>query len=318
VTNILNILDKKMMEHVTTLLTLPDLVMVKILKFLMHNVNDVENLAFTNRQLKYFVQDNFANLYYDDLKIDNKSFKTNLKNMKPILSLELCIHVEANTCPKYEINPEFFRPEDNSPILMIIHPQSTSAILQKNIPTLNFKLLRKLTLTCGNRHAINLYLDTRDIVFKHINNEALEELDFSFCFLGRGPNNDDILKRFSTNLLYPNLKKLTLNFFDNGSLEWGDYTSKTLKHHLYGMALTQKLKVVKLLNLEGNLFHTIYSFLDKLSRMAPVSKSEILLDNRRATSANIGFFPLSRLVSYEYQENESTVDFTITFGDEIP
>ena len=84
------------------------------------------------------------------------------------------------------------------------------------------------------------------------------------------------------------------------------------------MALTQKLRVVKLLNLESTLFHTIYSFLDKLSRMPPVSKSEVLLDNRRATSANIGFFPLSRVVSYEYEENESTVDFTITFGEEIP
>jgi len=309
---------RKMMEHMTSLLNLPDLVMVKILRFLMHNVNDVENLSFTNRQLNYLVQDNFASLYYEDLKIDNKSFKSNLKKMKPILSLELCMYVEGYTCPKYDINPEFFRPEDNSPILMIIHPQSTSAILQKNIPTFNLKLLRKLTLICGNKHAINLYLDTRDIVLQHINNQALEELNFSFCFLGRGPTNDDILKRFSTNLLYPNLKKLTLNFFDNGSLDWGDYTSKTLKHHLYGMALTQKLKVVKLLNLERNLFRTIYSFLDKLSKMVPVSKSEILLDNRRATSANIGFFPLSRLVTYEYKEHEDTVDFTITFGEEIP
>jgi len=306
------------MEHVINFLTLPDLVMVKILRLLIHDVADVENLAFTNRQLKYFVRDNFSSLYYDDLKIDNKSFKSNLKNSKPILSLELCMHMEAYTCPKYEINPEFFRPEDNSPILMIIHPQSTSAILQKTIPTFNLKLLRNLTLTCGNKHAINLYLDTRDMVFKHINNDALEELNFSFCFLGRGPTNDDILKRFSTNLLYPNLKKLTLNFFDNGSLDWGDYTSKTLKHHLYGMALTQNLKEVKLINLESSLFHAVYSFLDKLSRMAPTSKSEILMDNRRATNANIGFFPLSRPVSYAYEEDASTVDFTITFGDEIP
>lgn len=299
-------------------LGLPDLVLVKILKLLINNVADVENLSFTNRQLKDFVRDNFESLYYEHLKIDNKSFKPNLRNSKPILALDLCIHIETNTAPKYEINPEFFRPEDNSPILMINHPQSTSAILQRNIPKLNLKLLRKLTLTCENRHAVNLYLDTRDLVFKHINNDTLEELSFNFCFLGRGPTNDDILKRFSTNLLYPNLKKLTLNFFDNGALDWGDYTSKTLKHHLYGMALTRKLRIVKLLNLENNLFHDIYSILDKMSRMNPVSKSEIVMDNRRATNANIGFFPLSRHVFYEYQDHDSTTDFTITFGEEIP
>ena len=84
------------------------------------------------------------------------------------------------------------------------------------------------------------------------------------------------------------------------------------------MALTKKLKVVKLLNLEESLFHTIYSFLDKMSRMAPVSNSSIVMDNRRATNANIGFFPLSRQVFYEYEEHSSTVDFTITFGEEIP
>eukprot|EP00091_Calanus_sinicus_P024767 TRINITY_DN9078_c0_g1_i2.p1 TRINITY_DN9078_c0_g1~~TRINITY_DN9078_c0_g1_i2.p1 ORF type:complete len:234 (-),score=41.66 TRINITY_DN9078_c0_g1_i2:284-985(-) len=229
-----------MMEHVINFLALPDLVLVKILKLLVHNVTDVENLSSTNRQLKYFVKDNFASLYYDDMKIDNKSFRLNLRKTKPILALQLSINVETHTCPKDEINPEFFREEDNSPILMIIHPQSTSAILQKSIPKFNLKLLRKLTLTCEHRHAINLYLDTRDLVFKHINNDKLEELNFNFCFLGRGPLNDDILKRFSTNLLYPNLRKLTLNFFDNGSLDWGDYTSKTLKHHLYGMALTKK------------------------------------------------------------------------------
>ena len=84
------------------------------------------------------------------------------------------------------------------------------------------------------------------------------------------------------------------------------------------MAVTKKLKVVKLLNLEESLFHDIYSFLDKMSRMAPVSNSSIVMDNRRATNANIGFFPLSRQVFYEYEEHSSTVDFTITFGEEIP
>eukprot|EP00092_Neocalanus_flemingeri_P003362 GFUD01003600.1.p1 GENE.GFUD01003600.1~~GFUD01003600.1.p1 ORF type:complete len:237 (+),score=47.29 GFUD01003600.1:161-871(+) len=228
-----------MMEHITNFLALPDLVMVKILKLLIHNVKDVENLSFTNRQLKDFVMDNFESLYYEHLKIDNKTFKPNLRVTKPILCLELGLHLEMNTAPKYEINPEFFRPEDNSPILMIIHPQSTTAILQNTIPKLNLKLLRKLSLKCENRHALNLYLDTRDLVFKHINNDTLEELSFNFCFLGRGPTNDDILKKFSTNLIYPNLKKLTLNFFDNGALDWGDYSSKTLKHHLYGIALTK-------------------------------------------------------------------------------
>jgi len=307
-----------MKEPETNFLCLPDLVLVKILKLLMDNVRDVENLSVTNRQLNYLVSDNFSSLYYDQLQLDNKTFKPNIRTNKPILSIELSVFLEMNTIPKYEINPELFHPEDNSPMLMMIHPQSTTAILQMTIPKLNLKLLRKLTLKCEDRYALNLYLDTRDLVFKHINNENLQELGFDFCFLGRGPTNDDILKRFSTNLIYPNLKKLTLTFFDNGTVDWGDYISKTLKHHLYGMALTKHLRIVKLVNLESNLFHSIYSFLDKLSRMNPVSKAEVLMDNRRATSANIGFLPLSRQVFYEYEEKDSATNFTIKFDEEIP
>ena len=119
-----------MLEYMTNFLTLPDLVLVKILKLLIPNVKDVENLSFTNRQLACFVRDNFATLYYEQLDIDNKTFKVNLRQTKPVLSLDLGIHLEMNTVPKYEINPEFFREEDNSPILMVIHPKSNTAILQ--------------------------------------------------------------------------------------------------------------------------------------------------------------------------------------------
>jgi len=300
-------------------LNLPDLVLVKILHLLMPNVVDVENLSFTNKQLKYFVRDNFASLYYEHLKIDNKTFDAGLKKSKPILSLELGIHTETHTCPKYEINPEFFRPEDNSPILMIIHPKSTSAILQRSIPLLNLKLLRKLTLICENRHAVNLYLDTRDLVFRNINNDVLEELNFSFCFLGRGPTNDDILKRFSTNHVYPSLRKLTLNFFDNGTLEWGDYTTKTLKHHLYGMALSKHISTVTLINLEQSLFNNIRSFLNKLSQVVPADADDAAFENRfrRPAQDNSGFYQLPRAVTYNVKSQETAVDVTINIGTEL-
>ena len=94
----------------------------------------------------------------------------------------------------------------------------------------------------------------------------LKEVTFDFCFLGRGPTHDDFLRAFSTHIIYPALRQLTIIFFDNGDqpsdpkdcalllagkLNWGDYQVVTLKRYIYGMALTPVLETITLTCLDN-------------------------------------------------------------------
>ena len=173
-------LSQELTEPSTTLLSLPDLVMINVLKLLMSNVRDVQSLSLVSRQLNWFVSDNFSSLYCEHLSIDNKTFNLNLRMDKPVLSLKLWIHPEVDTVTEQE---EDIRLEDNVLMLMGTHPQSTSIFLKTTIPKLNLKQVRKLTMKCESRQSMKSYLETRDLVFKYINNETLEELDIEFCCL---------------------------------------------------------------------------------------------------------------------------------------
>jgi len=190
--------------------------------------------------------------------------------------------------------------------------------------------MTELEIRCTDRHALNRYLDLRDILMRCINPLVLEKCSFDFCFLGGGPTHDDFLKAFSTHLAYPNLKQLNIHFFDNGlflvivfirngiagKLDWGDYPVITLKRYLYGMALTSRLETVRLFHLDNDMFQALFSMLDRISRLEPIGKEEIERENMAVPS--LGFYPLSRKVSYSFEKGEDTTDWTVSFGPEVP
>merc|ERR1719430_1052645 len=129
---------------------------------------------------------------------------------------------------KYTIDPDSVDPLSTLPMELTNHPSSPTTWLEKLLPKLNLSLLTRLQVYCQDRHALNRYLDLRDILLRCINPQTLQDCTFDFCFLGRGPTHDDVLKAFSTNIIYPQLRQLSIVFFDNGKLDWGDYPVVTL------------------------------------------------------------------------------------------
>lgn len=207
-------------------------------------------------------------------------------------------------------------PLNTFPLELTNHPSSPTTWLERTLPRLDLSLLSHLDIRCQDTHALNRYLDLRDILLRCINPLTLQSCAFDFCFLGRGPTHDDVLKAFSTNLSYPDLRELSIAFFDNGKLEWGDYPIVTLKRYLYGMALTHRLETVRLLNLENEMFPALHSMLHRISGLAPIGKAEIEAEAMAVPS--LGFYPLSRKVSYSYERGEGNTDWVITFGPEKP
>jgi len=101
-----------------------------------------------------------------------------------------------------------------------------------------------------------------------------------------------------------------------GKLDWGDYPVITLKRYLYGMALTSKLETVHLIHLDNDMFKALFSMLDRISRLEPIGKEEIERENMAVPS--LGFYPLSRKVSYSFEKGEDTTDWIVSFGPEVP
>ena len=87
---------------------LPDLVLIKILKLLQSNLEDVNNLKNVNTTFRKIVTDNFHLLYYEHLCIDNKAINFSIKLGRPILKLTMTCYAEALTMPKYNIDPGRF------------------------------------------------------------------------------------------------------------------------------------------------------------------------------------------------------------------
>jgi len=207
-------------------------------------------------------------------------------------------------------------PLNTFPLELIHHPSSPTAWLESILPRLNFKIMRDLEIRCRDRNALNRYLDLRDILMRCINPSVLEKCSFDFCFLGGGPTHDDFLKAFSTHLAYPNLKELCIHFFDNGKLDWGDYPVITLKRYLYGMALTSRLETVRLFHLDNDMFQALFSMLDRISRLEPIGKEEI--EREKMAVPSLGFYPLSRKISYSFEKGDDKTDWTVSFGPEVP
>ena len=100
------------------------------------------------------------------------------------------------------------------------------------------------------------------------------------------------------------------------------------------MALTSKLETVHLIHLDNDvckimrvpgpffilhllqMFKALFSMLDRISRLEPIGKEEIERENMAVPS--LGFFPLSRKVSYSFEKGEDTTDWIVSFGPEVP
>ena len=117
----------------------------------------------------------------------------------------------------------------------------------------------------------------------------------------------------------------------SGKLDWGDYPVITLKRYLYGMALTSRLETVRLFHLDNDvrnslltskpisspqMFQALFSMLDRISRLEPIGKEEI--EREKMAVPSLGFYPLSRKVSYSFEKGEDTTDWTVSFGPEVP
>ena len=144
-----------------------------------------------------------------------------------------------------------------------------------------------------NKLCISQYLDIRELLLKSINKKSLEVFSMHYFFLKTGRKIDDILERFSTNWLYPNIKCLSINFFENGKQDWCDYLANTLKRHLYGILKTNNIQIVKLVQLENDYFHGIQEFLERLMNTN--------LDGVRK-------------LSYRYEQGDVATDFIINLN----
>ena len=96
------------------------------------------------------------------------------------------------------------------------------------------------------------------------------------------------------------------------------------------MALTSTLETVRLFRLDNDvrnpfvdlfstpfqMFKALFSMLDRISRLEPIGKEEIERENMAVPS--LGFYPLSRKVSYNFEKGEDTTDWTVSFGPEVP
>jgi len=145
---------------------LPDLVLIKILKLLQSNLEDVNNLKNVNTTFRKIVTDNFHLLYYEHLCIDNKAINFSIKLGRPILKLTMTCYAEALTMPKYNIDPGSVDPLNTFPMELINHPSSPTAWLESILPRLNFNMMTELEIRCTDRHALNRYLDLRDILMR--------------------------------------------------------------------------------------------------------------------------------------------------------
>jgi len=79
------------------------------------------------------------------------------------------------------------------------------------------------------------------------------------------------------------------------------------------MALTSRLETVRLFHLDND---ALFSMLDRISRLEPIGKEEIERENMAVPS--LGFYPLSRKVSYTFEKGEDTTNWTVSFGLEVP
>ena len=95
------------------------------------------------------------------------------------------------------------------------------------------------------------------------------------------------------------------------------------------MALTSRLETVKLFHLDNDvrepftappnlfqMFQALFSMLDRISRLEPIGKEEIERENMAVPS--LGFYPLSRKVSYNFEKGDNSTDWIISFGPEVP
>ena len=64
------------------------------------------------------------------------------------------------------------------------------------------------------------------------------------------------------------------------------------------------------------MFQALFSMLDRISRLEPIGKEEIERENMAVPS--LGFYPLSRKVSYNFEKGDNSTDWIISFGPEVP
>ena len=255
----------------TNIWNLPDLVLSEILKNLRKTLADIVSLSLTCKIMHTFINDNFSRLYHKHLKINAENF--NFDFTRPVLSLEVICREENHQ----------------------------SNFLMKTIQKLNLHQIMKLDIKCQNKTSVARYLEVREQLFKSINKISLEDFSMDYCFLKTGHKTDHILERFSTNWFYPNIRRLTIRFFENVRQDWCDHNSNTLKRHLYGILQTNNVKTVKLVNLDNDSFHSTCVFLDNLTRS----------DKAEPFAKRSKFNPLLRKLTYEYKLGDLTTNFVI-------
>jgi len=82
---------------------LPDLVILKILKYLCSYKRDLANFGSANKYLNSTVNANLHLIYYEHLELDNKVIRP-IKQDRPILSMVMTCHMEKMTMTKYHID----------------------------------------------------------------------------------------------------------------------------------------------------------------------------------------------------------------------
>ena len=84
---------------------LPDMIMIKILRFLRMNKKDINSLKQVNTYLNEIINDNYHMVYYDHIEINNKTIDTKIRFGRPILAMDMKCFAEKFTMPKYDIDP---------------------------------------------------------------------------------------------------------------------------------------------------------------------------------------------------------------------
>lgn len=142
------------------LLDVPDLVMMKVIKYCSHNLEDIHSLRVVNKRLQEFIDINWNHLFHTDLFITNSGVNNKLDLSKPVLNMVISVKQVSLHNDEFEVTKlnaqeicngdNFLIIEDDSgkrePLVVVPRAETALALLENSLVKLNLRNLLSLEI----------------------------------------------------------------------------------------------------------------------------------------------------------------------------
>jgi len=219
---------------IMNLIDLPELVLLKLIKYLRYHVIDLYNFSLSCKFISDFISENYDRLYYEKLVLSNAIFHSKIDRTKPVLTLKFEIAKEPESVYKSAedessrgtlvYNDEF--EQRAPPVEMVPKKGSKTEALFAVVSSLNLSLIQTLDISLHNTEDCMVYPYHQFLGLNHSSFKGIKRCNIKRLFV-----NVKFMCSVCTDFImdvlqmFPMLEDLTFHSLSSGTILEEDWDS---------------------------------------------------------------------------------------------